>query len=447
MTKDYNELLELAETLFTELFPLCRSITGNGVRESFKILQKHAGFDIKEYRSGTQCYDWTVPKEWNIQDAWIKDAEGNLRVSLKQNNLHVLNYSPPVKGTFTFAELQPHLYTLPEMPDAIPYRTTYYEEKWGFCLEHDRLQQLDPNGVYEVLIDSTLEDGSLTLVDALIKGSSDEEILISAYSCHPSMGNDNLSGMIMATLLYRYLSQRKNRYTYRFVICPETIGAICYLKHHEETIKKVISCFVLTCVAGQGEIGYKETFIGNHILDRISKLVLEEKGLAYKCYPFVPNGSDERQYSSVGFRIPTVLITKDKYYDYDFYHTSKDNLKFVSAENLLQTYAIYTKALYCLENNVAVETLSPMCEVRLGKRGLYPNTGGIITEETKAGCARLFRNTELCRDETDLSLWILFLADGKHTVLDIAEKTGAEFELIRNKIEIFKDHNLLKILY
>lgn len=444
MISDHQELHELTQTLLTELFPICRSITGNGVRESFSILKKYADFQVHEYPSGTECYDWTVPREWNIKNAWIKDRDGNLVVSFEQNNLHVLNYSVAVSGKFSFAELLPHLYTLPEMPDAIPYRTTYYEQKWGFCLEHERLQRMDPEGVYEVLIDSTLEDGSLTLVDAVIKGESDEEILISAYSCHPSMGNDNLSGMVMATLLYRYLCGRKNRFTYRFVICPETIGAVCYLKHHEQQMKKVAGCFVLTCVAGRGELGYKETFLGDHLLDRASRLALEEMGGGYKSYPFVPNGSDERQYSSVGFRIPTVLITKDKYYDYDCYHTSKDNLDFVSTQNLLKTYAAYKKALCCLENDVIVESLNPMCEVRLGKRGLYPNTGGIITDDPEGVGSKRFRKPELCRDETDLSLWIMFLADGKNSVLDISERTGADFELVLSKVESFKEHGLLK---
>lgn len=441
---NYKELYHQVETLFQQLFPICRSITGNGVRESLNILQKYADFQIKEYQSGMECYDWTIPKEWNIRDAWIKDSKGNLIISFKENNLYVLSYSLPMRGTFTYSELLPHLYTLPDMPEAIPYRTSYYEEKWGFCLEHNKFIKLDQNEEFEVFIDSTLEKGSLTLADALIKGTSEEEILISTYCCHPSMGNDNLSGMILSTLLYQYLSKRKNRYTYRFVICPETIGAICYIKNHEEEIKKVVSAFVLTCVAGQGEIGFKETFLGNHELDRICKLVLDESGIGYKHYPFVPNGSDERQYSSVAFRIPTVLITKDKYYDYKFYHTSKDDLEFATAPNLLKTYKVYTKALCCLENNVKIESLNPKCEVRLGKRGLYPNIGGIITEEMEFITSKLFRKKELCRDETDLSLWIMFLADGNHTILDIAERTGASFELIYDKVKIFIEHNLIK---
>lgn len=447
MVDNYNELHELTESLFARLFPICRSITGNGVRESLRILKEYADFQTKEYRSGTQCYDWTIPKEWNIKDAWIKDARGNLLVSFKDNNLHILNYSAPVHGTFSYTELLSHLYTLPEMPDAIPYRTTYYEEKWGFCLEHDRFLQLNQDEVYEVMIDSILEDGYLTLADALIKGISEEEIVISTYCCHPSMGNDNLSGMILATLLYRFLSKRENRYSYRFIICPETIGAICYLKHHEEAMRKVSHCFVLTCVAGQGEIGFKETFLGNHELDRICTLVLDEAGIEYKQYPFSPNGSDERQYSSVAFRIPTVLITKDKYYDYKFYHTSKDDLSFITAANLLEAYNIYIKALCCLEGNVKIESLKPQCEVRLGQRGLYPNTGGIITAEREVGSDKpLFRNKEVCRDETDLSLWILFLADGRHTVLDIAERTGANFDLICEKVRVFENNNLLRII-
>ncbi len=414
-----NDYLEIADSKFIEevdsylkrLFPICRSITGNGVRQSLEILQEIADFDIKEIPSGTKCYDWTIPDEWNILDAYIKDASGKRIVDFRNCNVHVVSYSIPVEKKLSFSKLKEHLYTLSEMPKAIGYKTSYYNLDWGFCLTHEQLESMDRSEEYYVKIDSTLEPGSLTYGEGYIEGTSGEEYLISSYCCHPSMGNDNLSGIVLWAFLLRALKHLKPRHSYRFVLAPETIGAIAYISKNQEALKRVKGGFILTTVAGPGEFGYSPTFLKDHFIDKVVKKTFDELDINYKKYPF-QIGSDERHYSAPGLRIPIGTITKDKYYEYDYYHTSLDNMDYINAANLVETYKVYLSIFDRMEENVIFNSLCRYCEPNLGKRGLYPKVGG----PSRA------KNPALI--ETNMICGLMFYCDGKTSLFEISEKTG-----------------------
>jgi aminopeptidase-like protein len=447
MTHDRAAEKALADDLLRELFPLCRSLTGDGVRQSLSILQRHAPLVISEYPSGTACFDWTIPREWNVSQAWIKDAAGRKVVDFAQNNLHLVSYSVPVRATLTWAELAPHLHTLPRLPQAIPYRTSYYHEDWGFCLSQEQYDALDRQGRYQVLIDSRLEDGSLSLAEARLPGHSGREYLLSTYCCHPSLANDNLSGMVLTTLLCRELAGRKLRHSYRFLVVPETIGAIAYLARHQEEMRQIAGGFVVTCVGGPGPLGYQSTFMGDHHIDRVAEQAFRELGVEPLIYAFAPNGSDERQYSSPGFRIPMGTICKDKYFAYDYYHTSLDDLNFVSAGQLVQTLEVYLKAVEILEQDEVLISSNLDCEPQLGRRGLYPRLGGKLLPRpaappAPAGGPGQTSPAEL--DTVDALLWIMFLADGEHSLLDMARASGAPFGQLRQLATVLLGEGLLR---
>jgi aminopeptidase-like protein len=276
-----------ASELLSELFPICRSITGNGVRESLAILNRKMKLNIQEIPSGTKVFDWTIPKEWNIRDAYIADPNGKRIVDFKKNNLHVMSYSTPVKLNLSFDQLQPHLYTLPNLPEAVPYRTSYFKEDWAFCLTQHQFDQINRDFNYEVFIDADLKDGSLTLADTKLSGSSNKKYLISTYCCHPSMANDNLSGLIVASLLYQKLEKKELRHNYLFVILPETIGAITYLSQHRDEMRDIDGGFVITTCGGPGAYGHKETYLGNHAIDRAIRLAFRDANQNLINYPFV----------------------------------------------------------------------------------------------------------------------------------------------------------------
>lgn len=410
-----------ADALLTRLFPICRSITGDGVRRTLEILSEVAPWQVAEIPSGTVVYDWTVPPEWVIRGAWIADSSGRRLVDFATCNLHVVGYSEPVRTTMSFAELRPRLHTLPGLPAAVPYRTSYYKRSWGFCLSQEQLEAFDPDASYEVVIDSQLRaDGSLTLADQVLPGESGEEFLVSTYCCHPSMANDNLSGPIVATLLMRELAARgRRRHSWRFVMVPETIGAIGYLAGNEAAMKRCAGGFVVTTCGGPGPFGVKESYLGNHLVDRAVALAFRDAGLKPLRYLFVPDGSDERQYSSPGFRIPVTTIAKDKYYEYPYYHTSLDNLNFVTGENLVASLGLYLDAVDIIEGNWTPCSTNPHCEVQLGRRGLYPQTGGAINQQARAG-----DDKSVIENEVDVIGWIMFLADGRHDLIGMAERSG-----------------------
>lgn len=441
---------ESVNSLLRELYPITRSVTGNGVRETLERLSDVTPLEIQTVPSGTQVYDWEVPPEWNIEEAYIENSDGERIVDIAENNLHVVSYSVPVDTTLTFDELKDHLHTLPSMPDAIPYRTTYYERDWGFCLRHDTYEALDEDDTYEVFIDSTLDpDGALTYADARIEGESDEEYILSTYCCHPSLANDNLSGVVLATLLFEQLRQRDTYHSYRLIIVPETIGSISYLSTHEAQMKNVSGGYVITTVAGPDTFDYKASFEHDHPVDQAARWALSDD--EFDEYEFVPTGSDERQYSSPGFRIPTGTIAKDKYYEYEEYHTSKDDLSFISAEALLATLQRYLWAIGLLEMNRVYERVDPHCEFKLDRHDLYPTTGG---KQQQPGYLDDTDHTEFeyqladegskSGDVFDAINWLMFSCDGSTSLFRISERSGVSVRTLHRAASELVDAELLE---
>jgi aminopeptidase-like protein len=366
-----KDMYDLAE----RLFPLCRSLTGDGVRETLSLLQEVIPLETHEVPSGTRAFDWEVPPEWNIRDAFIKDETGRRVVDFNDSNLHVVGYSVPFEGRLTLGELDKHLYSLPDQPDLIPYVTSYYSRRWGFCLTHNQRQSLADSS-YDVCIDSTLEPGSLTYGELVIKGASDREIFISTYICHPSMANNELSGPLVATYLAKRLLESEHlKYTYRFVFVPETIGSIVYLSRHLKELKdKVIGGYVVTCVGDPGPFSYLQSRGGEELVDRVTRHVLENSGGEYKLYDFLQRCSDERQYCFPGIDLPMGSLMRTKYGEYPEYHTSGDGLSFISPDGLAGSVDMYTRCLELFERN-ATYRVTVLCEPQLGKRGLYPTLG------------------------------------------------------------------------
>ena len=405
------------------LYPICRSITGDGVRQTLAAIQERIPLEIHEVPSGTPVFDWTVPREWNIRDAWVKDPSGRKVVDFREHNLHVLNYSVPVHEKLPLEELRKRLFTLPDKPDLIPYRTSYYKEAWGFCLRHRTLEGL-PEGEYEVCIDATLEDGSLTYGECFLPGESEREILLSTHVCHPSLCNDNLSGIAVMTWLAAELGKRPRRYSYRFLFIPGTIGSITWLARNEEKAGRIAHGLVAANL-GKGGFHYKRSRRGDAEIDRAVLAVLQGSG---EIEEFVPFGYDERQYCSPGFDLPVGSLTRTPYGRYPEYHTSADNLDLVSPEALEGSLRTYLAVMGVLEGDRRYENLNPKCEPQLGRRGLYRNIGG-----DEAG-----RSRELAL------LWTLNFSDGEHSLLDIAERSGMSFAAIREAADALLEVGLLR---
>ncbi len=407
--------------LISELYPLCRSITGNGLRETLYRIQKNIPLEIHEVPSGTQVFDWTVPKEWNIRDAYVKNSKGEKIIDFHKSNLHILNYSIPFKRRVSLAELKEHLFTLPHHPEWIPYRTSYYKENWGFCLSHNQFLQLKDEE-YEVFVDSTLEDGALNYGELFMEGEDVDEILISCHVCHPSLANDNLSAISLSTMLAKYLGTVSHRYSYRFLFVPGTIGAITWLCLNEASVSKIKHGLVLSGVGDTGNLTYKKSRRGNVEIDRAAVNVLKHSGQENEIMDFYPYGYDERQYCSPGFNLPVGRLSRTPYGKYPEYHTSADNLEFVHAESLGDSLLKVAAILHILENNVYYMNLNPKCEPQLGKRGLYTSIGA---------------------DELVL-LWVLNLSDGNHSLLDIAERSGLTFDSVCKAGKLLYENNLLE---
>lgn len=427
MTINENEVGREMYQLMTELFPICRSITGNGVRETLNSIKKHIPVTVHEVPSGTQVFDWTVPKEWNIIDAHVKNSKGEKIIDFKENNLHILNYSLPVKKKVSLGELKEHLFTQPEYPGWIPYRTSYYKENWGFCISHDQLLDLKEDE-YEVFIDSSLGNGSLTYGEYYIKGEKTEEVLISAHVCHPSLCNDNLSGIVLAVFLAKHLIQKSLRYSYRFLFIPGTIGSITWLCMNESNVSKIKHGLVAACLGDSGKFTYKKSRQGNAEIDRTVINVLRNSGNDFEIIDFIPFGYDERQYCSPGFNLAVGCLMKTPYGQYPEYHTSADNLDFVLPEYLADSFSIALAVFNILESNKKYINLNPKCEPQLGKRGLYQMTGGQKDKKIK----------ELAL------LWVLNLSDGNNTLLDISDRAGLEFAVIKDASDALFKHDLLK---
>lgn len=387
-----------------------RSITGSGNRETLKILQEIVPLQILEYPSGQSVYDWIIPKEWNIRDAWIRNTEGKKIVDFKNNNLHVVSYSRSIHEILSFEQLVSMLHYLKDLPSAIPYRTSYYDDTWGFCLSfNDFRRHFRADEQYEVFIDASFTDGYLTVGEILIPGKCSKEYLISTYICHPSMANDNLSGVVLTAFIAKELLKRDLNFSYRIIFVPETIGAITYCAEHEKDMATIDCGFIVSCVGGGGKFGYKKSFDESHFINKIIEETFQED---YIVYPFDIHGSDERQYSSPGFRINIASIFKDKYYSYEYYHTSLDDLSFVDAANISQSLGIYLRVINKLDKIVTFKRLIPQCEMMLSKYDLYPKQGGGLLPSSNIS------------KKLDRILWTLFYCDGKHSVFDISRLTN-----------------------
>ncbi|MGH8542661.1 MAG: DUF4910 domain-containing protein [Gammaproteobacteria bacterium] len=413
--------------LVSELYPICRSITGEGVRETLGIIKRMIPLDVHEVSTGTAVFDWTVPREWNIRDAYIKDSQGRRIVDFGRCNLHVVSYSMPVKKRLRLDDLKPHLFTLPDRPDWIPYRTSYYNDTWGFCLTHNQLaQMLDEE--YEVCIDATLAAGSLSYGECYVPGESADEALISCHICHPSLCNDNLSGIAVATYLARAMSQAPHRYSYRFLFIPGTIGSITWLARNEQQAPGIKHGLVLTCVGDGGGFTYKKTRRADAEIDRTVAHILEHSGQSYQVIDFYPYGYDERQFCSPGFNLAVGCLMRSQHGQFPEYHTSADNLDFVRPQHLAQSYATCLSVFETLEHNKTYVNRNPKCEPQLGKRGLYKTIGG----HKDAGTRQM------------AILWVLNLSDGQHSLLDIAERSGIAFQVLKDTADALLAHELLE---
>ena len=413
------------------LYPICRSITGDGVRQTLKMISEYIKLDVHEVKSGTKVFDWVVPREWNISDAYIKDKNGEKVVDFKKCNLHVVSYSTPVKAQLSLDELKKHLHTSPEHPHAIPYVTSYYEENWGFCMAHSQHEKLQ-EGMYDVFIGSTLENGSLTYGEYIIKGETQDEVLLTCYTCHPSMCNDNLSGVVvtakLAWLLTNKNNKKKLRYTYRFLFMPETIGAITWLSRNKDSVQNIKHGIVACCIGDKGHLTYKRTRRNTAEIDRIAEKILKDIGIKHDCIDFFPNGSDERQFCSPGFNLPVGSLLRTPYGKYPEYHSSEDDLSCVSAKALEESVEAYLKIIEGIEKNRAYVNLNPHCEPNLGRRGLYPKIGGQKKQSQFLNAIK----------------WVLNLSDGTNDLIEIANRSGMAFAEIAEAIEPLMNAGLLK---
>jgi aminopeptidase-like protein len=417
--RDLNRDLDLeaiGEALYqfvVAAYPICRSITGDGFRQTLEIIRQHIPLTVHEVPTGTRVLDWTVPKEWNIRDAYVTDMAGRRVIDFRASNLHVVSYSIPLRTSLTLADLRAHLFTLPSQPDLTPYRTSYYSDGWGFCLSENQLQALG-EGSYQVCIDSSLEDGHLTYGEYFLKGEREDEVLISCHCCHPSLCNDNLSGMALTILLAEHLTPLRLQYSYRFLFIPGTIGSITWLALNEERLGRIKHGLVLTGVGDSGRVNYKKTRRGDAEIDLAAAYVLHHSGDDHSILEFSPYGYDERQYCSPGFNLPVGCLMRTPYGEYPEYHTSADNLEFVQPEYLADSFSKCLGILRVLEDNRTYLNLSPKGEPQLGKRGLYGAIGG---------------QSDAHRKQLAL-LWVLSFSDGAHSVLDIASRSGMPFDLI-----------------
>lgn len=425
-----SHIEERMESYFDRLWPINRSITGPGIRQSMDILSEIMPTERLRFETGRKVFDWTVPKEWVANDAYFIDPDGIKHAWFKENNLHLLGYSVPFKGKMSLSELRDHLYSLPDMPDAIPYATSYYSENWGFCISHDELQQL-PEGEYQVHIDTELYPGAVEIAEAVLPGETNEEVLFSSYLCHPSMANNELSGpLVMAFLYDRIKNMPARRYTYRFVITTETIGTICYLSQRGEHLKnKLAAGYIMTCLGDPGPFTYKLSRQGDSLADRAAKTVLRDK-FQHTVVPFsAGNGSDERQYCSPGFDLPMGSLMRTIYGSYRQYHTSLDNKDYISFNSLAESVEMYYSIVQALESNVVWENTVKYCEPQLGKRGLYHDIG----------------TAKYLEQRIDAVCWLLNLADGEHDLLEIAERSGCKIELLARVAQELRSAGLIEL--
>jgi aminopeptidase-like protein len=446
-----NEIGVEIYDLIKELYPICRSITGNGVRDTLKIIKQHIPLEIFEIPTGTKVFDWEIPKEWNINDAYIKNSKGEKIIDFKKSNLHVLNYSIPIHKKISLLQLKEHIFTLPDYPDWIPYRTSYYKENWGFCMTHNQFQNLKDEE-YEVCIDSSLTNGNLTYGEIFLEGEKKEEVLFTCYVCHPSMCNDNLSGVALLTYLAKKLTKIKRNLSYRFLFIPETIGAITWLSKNEDKVRNIKHGLVATCLGDSGKMTYKRSRDGHNIIDKIVAKVLTESKEPFEISDFFPTGSDERQFCSPGFNLPIGSLMRTIYDKFAEYHTSADDLVYVNSESLKNSFEKYLKIVKLLENfqereklkmietheeaiknklenEIFYVSLNPKCEPQLGRRGIYNMIGA--QKNNIHNMMPIF--------------WVLNLSDGRNSVSDIVKRSNLDIQDIKNAIDLLIKNNLKKL--
>lgn len=443
------------EKTFKDLFPLNRSLTGKGIEATFKYLKDHflAKAELKSLKSGTKVFDWIVPEEWNVSDAYVLNGNSEKIIDFKDNNLHVISYSDSVDKVVDKKELLKHLHTLPKYPNRIPYRTSYYQKDWGFCCSQKVLDSKIFFGPFKVYINSNHnKNGKLSWLECVKHGKTYDEILISAHCCHPSLANDNLSGIVLAVLLFEYLSTLETKFTYRLVIAPETIGAISFLSQAKTNLIK--GGMILSSVAGPDNISIKDGFNKEHFVNQAAHLALKKcVGKEYLTYPFIPNGSDERQYSTPGFRIVTPSIHKSKYYEFDEYHTSADNLNYISASALLETFEVHKEWISLIESYCFPRRKEMCCEYQLGKRDLYPSIGGTLyqkahKENDDGKQQRKFNfndKIKLTGAHLDAFQWLMHLADGSLSNFEIAKKSGLDIYIVNEAIAAMLQKDIMEL--
>ena len=414
--------------LAAEIFPICRSITGDGVRRTIDMLSRHIPIQRREIPTGTAVLDWEVPKEWNITDAYIKNANGERVVDFQRSNLHVLNYSAPVRRRMPLAELKAHVFTLPDQPDLIPYRTSYYKETWGFCMSHRQLAALETaGGEYDVMIEFPPRARCADVGRIPARRRDGDEVLLSTHVCHPSLANDNCSGLALLTVLARELAGRRTRLSYRFLFVPGTIGSIAWLATNEASLGRIKHGLVVSCVGDAGGPTYKRSRKGDALIDRAMIHVLSASGTSPNLLDFFPYGYDERQYCSPGFDLPVGLFQRSQFATFAEYHTSADNLDFIRADHLAASFRWIVQTLDILEGNRRLINLCPKGEPQLGRRGLYGAIGGDRDAWT----------------QNMAMLWTLNLSDGRHSLLDIAERANLSFDVIASVAALLEGHGLL----
>jgi aminopeptidase-like protein len=422
---------DIGEEIFAfvaEIYPICRSITGRGVRETLRAIGACIKLEVHEVPTGTAVFDWVIPREWNIRDAYIRNERGEKVLDFAQSNLHVMGYSVPVQQRISLAQLKQHVYTLPDQPDLIPYRTSYYAEDWAFCMPHRLLESLRDE-TYEVFIDSSLTDGYLTYGEYLHQGETRDEFLLSAHVCHPSLANDNCSGVALLTHLAKRMAGLRTRYSYRFLFAPGTIGAITWLARNEEDSQRIKHGLIVSMVGDGGGPTYKKSRRGGTTIDRAVVHTIRHSGLTPTVLDFSPYGYDERQYCSPGFNLPVGLFQRSKFGEIPEYHTSADNLDFIAPNHLALSYRLIAETLDVVENDAVYCSTMPKCEPQLGRRGLYGMVGG----DKNAAAANM------------AMLWILNLSDGLHSLLDIAERANLPFAVIRRTAQLLQHNGLLAI--
>lgn len=412
------------------LFPICRSITGEGVRETLRTLREICpGMTLHEVPTGTQVFDWVVPKEWNIRDAWIKNSRGEKILDFQESNLHVMGYSLPVDKDIPLIELLPLIHTQSDQPDAIPYVTSYYKERYGFCMTQNQKEAL-PEDTYHIHIDSDLKDGSLTYGEILIPSTegNEDELFLSTYVCHPSMANNELSGPVVTIYLAKWIWERtQRRYNYRIIFIPETIGAIVYLSRHLPEMKKNIRAgFNISCVGDDRTYSYVASRYGDTLADKVAKNVLSFRYPGYKRYSFLQRGSDERQYNAPGVDLPVCAVCRSKYSEYPEYHTSKDDMGLISPSGLQGAYEVYQDIIEALEHNYVYKTRC-LCEPQLGKRGLYPTT----SQKGHYGDTKKMMN-------------FISYADGSNDIIDISDRIQIPVKQIVPIAEMLLEEHLVE---